>query len=79
MTVNPVFKGHSHERTPCDQGTLSQNVSYLGHAKDPATKHGDTSSGILRCPLKTGFHALCCGLTRQVSYLKPMLVRLLYM
>ena len=24
-TVNPVFKGHSDERTPCDQGTLSQN------------------------------------------------------
>ena len=24
-TVKPVFKGHSDEGTPCDQGTLSQN------------------------------------------------------
>ena len=24
-TVKPVFKGHCDERTPCDQGTLSQN------------------------------------------------------
>ena len=23
--VKPVFRGHSNERTPCDQGTFSQN------------------------------------------------------
>ena len=28
-TVKPVFRGHSNERTPCDQGTFSHNRSYL--------------------------------------------------
>ena len=57
-TVEPVLKGHSGERTPCDEGSVSLNGP-------PATKGHlscrDTFSRTLSCPLKTGF----CYLPRR--------------
>ena len=57
-TVKPFFKGHCDEGTPCKKGTL-RNVSYLPHVEAPVTRGHlscrDSFSGILRCPLKTGF------------------------
>ena len=38
MYIKPVFKGHSDEGTPCDQGTLSQNGVLIPHVKEPVTK-----------------------------------------
>ena len=58
-TVKPVFKGHSDERTPSDQGTFSQNRVLSSPVKEPVTKGHlpcmDNFSWILRCPFQTGF------------------------
>ena len=52
--IRPVFKRHSNERTPSDQGTFSRMSSYFPHVKEPVMKGHlscwDTFSGILKFP-----------------------------
>ena len=49
-----MIRGH-----PVIRGHFLRTMSYLFHVKEPVTKghlsYRDTFSGILRCPLKTGF------------------------
>ena len=57
-TVKPVFEGQSDQGTPSDQETLPQNAvifPMVRHLWWRDSCHIGILSGILRCPLKTGF------------------------
>ena len=56
---NLSSKDNAMTGRPVIRGDFLRTVSYLPHVKEPVTKGylscSDTVSGILRCPLKTGF------------------------
>ena len=55
VAVKPVFKGHSDERTPSDQGRFLITGSYLMKG---LVLCRDTFCGILWCPLKTNINLI---------------------